>query len=697
MQLLCRAVRVIRDSKTSFVTLTNFLVCSLEDNTIFLWRKSDFRKDSEPLLVFTVKDCCSLFGVGDILCIGTTHGGNFIHQINVESEILEAGSSKRVICLESKKPPTRGLSVFGGRFVGVVDGRALDFYDTISGEKRLSLGHDDSITSCAFCATNQLVITTSEDCSFKVWDLNTRSLFFDSFHLCSSGVFSVDFDETGEFFCVGSLGILYIYRILKNCKVTLCAKVSIFEPPETKESVFSSSETHIVSSRKWNRNRGRIHCETDRFKPEPAMLLRTQFTNEGIICSSDRSCFIVDRKSFDVHVLADNFEVFGRNLNPFSIAINGSFVSVLDNEGICMFEVSKIESNIESGIVSHLILPGNLSKDSPLRFKLRKRERILGKSSKSVVKNHSVTFHKRIKSSGYGSTTEKRGTAKSSNRVPRKKRMKPHNQILRLHDAPVNKLEYSKDGLNLVTASVDKSLSTISFQSGVFKRGSNLQYNYSGSGCAPRSVNWSCMEHKIITMGPSSKRKLFISCSDEEAKLFAIGNNRPLLTWNGLHHSLHQKKSYGEKKSGFLRPLSQASFFWGDSFINLSCGPSLLMYNYVLDTVMDKESDLEKLSKRGSYKLIHNMDLPCSAILDFACCNNNRFRSPIVICSGSNKSIFAIDMNSNKLVHTVENAHSRAIHSVEFPFLESSDSPLINSFCSSSTDNFISLWDMRFE
>uniref|UniRef100_A0A8C6USL2 WD repeat domain 27 n=1 Tax=Neogobius melanostomus TaxID=47308 RepID=A0A8C6USL2_9GOBI len=84
-------------------------------------------------------------------------------------------------------------------------------------------GHLGSLTSAEFCSWNSnILITTSEDRTFKVWDLQTESVYYQSYVLSGSPLISVLFLSQTQLFVVGSLdGQIWCFSLTdeKSCRL----------------------------------------------------------------------------------------------------------------------------------------------------------------------------------------------------------------------------------------------------------------------------------------------------------------------------------------------------------------------------------------------------------------------------------------------------------------------------------------------
>uniref|UniRef100_A0A3P9H2U4 Uncharacterized protein n=1 Tax=Oryzias latipes TaxID=8090 RepID=A0A3P9H2U4_ORYLA len=90
-------------------------------------------------------------------------------------------------------------------------------------------GHLGPLTSAEFCPWNEnVLISTSEDRTFKVWDLNTETVVYQSFVLSAFPLLNVMFLESERFLVVGSAdGQVFCYSIGDNHKFSPVTKMDL--------------------------------------------------------------------------------------------------------------------------------------------------------------------------------------------------------------------------------------------------------------------------------------------------------------------------------------------------------------------------------------------------------------------------------------------------------------------------------------
>lgn len=135
------------------------------------------------------------------------------------------------------------------------------------------------------------------------------------------------------------------------------------------------------------------------------------------------------------------------------------------------------------------------------------------------------------------------------------------------------------------------------------------------------------------------------------------------------------------------------------------------MYSYDLDD-LEHENDLKRLQATGKYKLVHEWSYDAAQSLTTTSCLNS-VESPTIITTSSDRcgldcsfcsslitsrKILLLDSISGKISRIVDSNHDRNIHCIALPQPSvhcSLPQSQYNIFATSSTDNLISLWDIR--
>lgn len=134
-----------------------------------------------------------------------------------------------------------------------------------------------------------------------------------------------------------------------------------------------------------------------------------------------------------------------------------------------------------------------------------------------------------------------------------------------------------------------------------------------------------------------------------------------------------------------------------------------MMYSYDLDD-LEQENDLKRLQATGKYKLVHEWSYDTAQSLTATSCLNS-VESPTILTSSSDRyalcesihltpcrKVLILDAISGKISRIVESNHDRSIHCIALPqpsVHASLPQSHYNIFATSSTDNVISLWDIR--
>ena len=387
----------------------------------------------------------------------------------------------------------------------------------------------------------------------------------------------------------------------------------------------------------------------------------------------------------------------------------------------------------------------------------RKRKTSRGrKNAKSTMKNKPVTFHTRIRSSGYGKTPPvmKLGgvSRQTSSKVTR--RLKgvglEHTAMLSMdspvpsthqlshqvsmdgadkrgsiHTGPVIRVVYSRGATDIATASADRSSISMRLPCAKYP-GEKHRSRYLGHNGAVHSVDWSHNKQNQL---------LLTASADGTAKLWQKGRPDAVLTFSHWHHgSAHRttvesgvvadagsiaslsllrnrnrhnrfesSRAKGEIAKEQSNPpfhpsaVTQAGFFYMDKFVLLTVKNSLCLYKYGTEHLTDTRNDLRRLQNRSKYKMVHLWQKSDTHnITSFACANS--FHSPIVITAGSNRSVCIYDLAHGREASVIADAHSRALNGVALPsFSEyTTHSPKsYDTFLTSGTEGSVKLWDLR--
>jgi hypothetical protein len=375
------------------------------------------------------------------------------------------------------------------------------------------------------------------------------------------------------------------------------------------------------------------------------------------------------------------------------------------------------------------VVSKQLSKCSLAQHSSRDSWEAPGKDKAGRLVDQPVTFHTRIKSSGYGQTADaftkwrhkqqkKRAAVAQRNssfsvsgEVGKKIRMYP----LGLSPPVFHQkyLDWASVGSELGECDVIRSIS----------------YNQDGSHIGLASSSSSVVVLRLATIGASSSKASLSSYMGHDGRVtsvsfshrkFKSGGNLILSSsidgtvrlWQQgrvdsaalvLSHSTYgsscgstQATRTTERNRPFGAEIPCASFFYMDKFIVTAAKGTVYMFSYQTDPNPVLDTGLKSLYSEGQYRRAHSWKLPPQMISSICCVNS--INSHLVLAAGSNKNIFALDASEGKVARVISTPHESSVHTIALP------SPSIhvqhpanayNLFSSAARDNTVLIWDLR--
>ncbi|XP_055083469.1 WD repeat-containing protein 27 [Periophthalmus magnuspinnatus] len=550
-------------------------------------------------------------------------------------------------------------------------------------------GHLGSLTSAEFCSwNNNILVTTSEDRTFKVWDLQTESVNYQSFVLSGSPLISVIFLPETQQFCIGSLdGQVWCFSLTNVEKCHLVTKTDL-QKVEKRFRILQESLGQQAG--------GTIQCpsEVETAKPilkmELSSLTDTDEKKSWICIGSTNSLYMLDLATAELLTV-----LYFKDYPELSITMAGAYstsVSQADNSillfvsslftpclslleiNICDLQKTWVKGEGLSVFPSSPPLP-----ESPLNAQLKKKDVSIPKK-KAGIKDQSLVFNTKVKSSGYTSaprrvmftskTNVKKGLpSKTTNAKRFKVQDYPDDCTVPTlsrkefvtSSKPVYTMEYSGDGKQVLCGLGDCSVllcrSSLTGKPTV----------YTGHDKAVSSVSWSL------------SRQWWLSASEDQT----------LRIWT--HKSPEPAIVMGNK--AFSKPIRRAQFYYLDKFILVASGRLLHMYLYDIDTNHD---DIKRYQQHSAVKLATSLSISATEITALSSAND--FLSYIVLVCGSDRSIQMFDMNRGAVAAELPDAHSRAVHCItqnkgSLFSVQASDS--YNLFLTSAVTDGIKIWDLR--
>ncbi|XP_077971548.1 WD repeat-containing protein 27-like [Styela clava] len=139
--------------------------------------------------------------------------------------------------------------------------------------------------------------------------------------------------------------------------------------------------------------------------------------------------------------------------------------------------------------------------------------------------------------------------------------------------------------------------------------------------------------------------------------------------------------------------VTQAQFYYVDKFIILTFGNSIGLYSYYIDE--SPKSDVKRYLERNKYKLVKLFtDSDCQSITCSTAPNN--IYSYVVLTCGSDKTVQIYDMNTSSSIACLKNVHTRPVSQIVLNTGSSFIQPEnYNLFTTSAPTDGIKLWDIR--
>ena len=322
---------------------------------------------------------------------------------------------------------------------------------------------------------------------------------------------------------------------------------------------------------------------------------------------------------------------------------------------------------------------------------LSSRRKMTGSRCNPKVVDKPVTFHTRIRSSGYGKPPKhstlfgKQDVSKRKKKAfgstafiggtshyPAKEELRYSKGTIKTYkqsSGPLVEMKFTSDAKTLSMAFADGTATSCRLPFGKDRSPAR----YVGHEGPITSIDWNC----------NQQLKLLLTSSEDGAvKIWK--RNRPAAVLEL------------RPKSSNTSSVKTSKFFYMDKFLMLATSNRLEMYKYAVDHLTDEKNDLRRLQNHSKCKLVRAWNENSQTINSIALQNN--FFSHVVITAGTNRSIHVYDINEGKLIKEIEQAHGRSVHSVILPTLSdytSLPTNIYDVFASSATDGKAKLWDLR--
>uniref|UniRef100_UPI003AAA8B22 WD repeat-containing protein 27 n=1 Tax=Centroberyx gerrardi TaxID=166262 RepID=UPI003AAA8B22 len=531
-------------------------------------------------------------------------------------------------------------------------------------------GHLGPLTAAEFCPWNkEILVTISEDRTFKVWDLKTESVHYQSFVLSASPLLSVFFLEESRQLITGSTnGEVWCFSLLDDHKC------------------------HLVTTMDIQKMQKRHQRHQETVAQQAGGVTDPSKDNSWLCIGSSDGLYLVDLATSEL-LSALHF----KDYPSLSITVAGSWsispawdnsmvflVSSLFTPCVVLLEVSlcALLGRTWAGGEGLSVIPSSPPLlESPLNAELKKKEPNCPKK-KGGVKEQPLVFHSKVKSSGYTSSPRRTMFSPKTNvqKTPCSAKANktigclhrnypadsaapntPHIQ-LSIANKPVFCFQYSGDGKQILCGLGDNSV--LLYKSSL----TSSPVVYTGHDKAVSSVGW------------SHNRQWWLSASEDRTlRIWTHGNAEPVITMSG---------------GMFSKPIRSAQFYYLDKFLLLASGHSLYLYLYNLDSTRD---DIKRYQQRSVVKMASCLETTSATDITALSAINDFFSYIVVVC-GSDRSIQVFDMNKGTVASELLDAHSRAVHCItqNKGSMFSTQAPdSYNLFLTSAVTDGVKIWDLR--
>ncbi|XP_007484982.2 WD repeat-containing protein 27 isoform X1 [Monodelphis domestica] len=580
-------------------------------------------------------------------------------------------------------------------------------------------GHVGPVTAVEFCTwQTNIIISVSEDRSFKVWDHCTGLLLYNSAVLTAYPLLSLFIDEEKKQFVTGSAdGQLWIFSLIKEhyyrcvTQFDLRKKQEIFFSKKVKLAQHTQTEESQLSCTNELKKEDRVestfpilrieHCDL----PVNLKEEHKSFNNVNTRClwiGSSTGFFVINLDNFELECV-----VCFKDFSNLSIKVAGSCAimnKAVKHKVFCLLtsmfgnQIAVLEINLLALMISQqchdmretlsVIASSCLLSTSPLyvtAFKTKSTKSASQKKTgmKNTIKDQPLVFHNKVISSGYASAPQGTMFSPKTNIKTKDERSSRSKNHFKCKDYPLESLlpiklsrqisiahkptavcclQYSGNGHQLACGLADHSL--LVFNSSV----TEVPTVFQGHDGAVSSVGW------------SHDRKWLVSASED----------RTLRIWSVRT----TESTVFLDKDMLCKPVRVTQFYYMDAFILLSSGSEFHLLEYYIGTHKD---DIKRYKQKNRAKLVKKFSMT-SAVEITSLSGINDFYSYIVLTTGSNRALEVFDLNVGCSAAVIPDIHSRSAHQI----CQNKGSAFVaqqfgnyNLFLTTAIGDAIKLWDLR--
>ncbi|XP_053316236.1 WD repeat-containing protein 27 [Spea bombifrons] len=588
-------------------------------------------------------------------------------------------------------------------------------------------GHLGSVTAAEFLEDN-LIVSISEDRTFKVWDYHKESLMYQSSVLSAFPLLSLYIDVENKQMITGCAdGQLRVFSLLKEhqfrcvCqtdlqkeKIRFSRKIGDAHRYEKLDELKYESSKTSVSERKADdtMDSSLPVLSMQKWEPSPE---ENENSLSGISrrlwIGSSTGLLLINIANLEIEAVLNFKDYEGLNIQlagscslsssmgykTFCLlsSMFGNQISLLeiDNHGLrksqqCELSFSRSHHNLS------IVSSGPLLTSSPLCAKDCKKPAsqkndnsiiICKPGSKNMVKDQPLVFHNKVKSSGYST-------------APRMKMFSPKTNIKKTSEpSKVKKNSLSNLGkdypLNALAPSIlHKQISLVNKPTAVCC----IQYSGDGQklacGLADKSlmVFSSSLNGDPVVFTGHDRAVNGLSWSHDRNLLVSSSEDRTVRIWNARNAD----PALVLGKEIFSKPVRFPQFYYMDKFILLSSGAEFQLLKYSLD---DCKDEIKRYMKKNVCETIQKFQM-ATAMEITGLSSVNDFYSYIVLSAGSDRTLEIFDLNVGSSVAVIPDVHSRAVHQIcqnKGSAFSTQQPEAYNLFVTTAVGDGLKLWDIR--
>ncbi|XP_043744313.1 WD repeat-containing protein 27 isoform X1 [Cervus elaphus] len=607
----------------------------------------------------------------------------------------------RVLCLRLS-PDDRVVAVCAGNRVLMLD---LESQSTLA---ELD-GHHGPVTAAEFCAwQTHILISASEDRSFKVWDHHMGSLIHSSSVLTASPLLSLLVDPRSQQLVAGCTdGQLWIFSLVEGHHYRCVMHVDLRKKRE------SFSTRRAESKPEGGQPPSTKAPETGEETEVALPVLSLAACDCGFLSETGSCLWIGSSAGLLIFNLA-SFELEGvlhyKDFRSLSIQVAGSCAVASrpgGREALCLLtsmfgnETALVEVDPAALLRSQQrprrgpdlsVLPSScVSPTSPLYFGLKeKRTKPATQkqaAARSIVKDHPLVFHSKIRSSGYTAAPCATMFSPKTNFKNDGKRASKCKNNYRCKEYPLESPPPSRLSKQLPVARDQAALLCIQHSAGDGQRLACGLANHlslvcnadltgtpavlSGHDGAVGSVCWS-----------HDGRWVLSASQDGTLRVWSVRGPEPVL------------RLVTGGKDTFPKPVQSAQFYYIDAFILSSSGPEVQLLKHHIDTSKD---DLRRYRQKSWFTRVCRL-LTTDAVEITSLSAVNDFHSYLVLAAGRNRTLEIFDLNVGCSAAVITGAHSRPVHQIcqnKGSSFATQQSQAYDLFATTATGDGIKLWDLR--